>query len=137
MSWFIAAQGHETDPDRNDYLTSKWLVLIRPLVAGFHSPLTTTTAQIFLGTRLSKDDAQKMSDSEVGEHIAFRLRQMDIYAAEAGANASQRCDFPEIREVKITAVTRSNEPPEWYEEGLEEWEQDLSRLSNDHENPES
>src|SRR6266567_2958743 len=28
LSWFIAAQGHEIDPDRNDYLTSKWLVLI-------------------------------------------------------------------------------------------------------------
>jgi len=40
LSWFIAAQGHETDPDCNDYLTSKWLGLIRPLVAGFHSPLT-------------------------------------------------------------------------------------------------
>src|ERR1035441_3147086 len=40
LSWFIAAQGHETDPDCNDYLTSKWLVLIRPLVAGFQSPLT-------------------------------------------------------------------------------------------------
>src|SRR5882724_4892272 len=40
LSWCIAAQGHETDPDCNDYLTSKWLVLIRPLVAGFHSPLT-------------------------------------------------------------------------------------------------
>jgi hypothetical protein len=40
LSWFIAAQGHETDPDRNDYFTSKWLVLIRPLLAGFHRPLT-------------------------------------------------------------------------------------------------
>ena len=40
LSWFIAAQSHETDPDRNDYLTSKWPGLIRPLVAGFHSPLT-------------------------------------------------------------------------------------------------
>src|SRR5882724_3766785 len=27
LSWFIAAQGHERDPDCNDYLTSKWLVL--------------------------------------------------------------------------------------------------------------
>ena len=34
------AQGHETDPDCNDYLTSKWLGLIRPLVAGFDRPLT-------------------------------------------------------------------------------------------------
>jgi len=40
LSWFIAVQGHETDPDCNDYLTSKWLVLIRPLVAGFDRPLT-------------------------------------------------------------------------------------------------
>jgi hypothetical protein len=40
LSWFIAAQGHERDPDRNDYLTSKWLGLIRPLVAGFDRPLT-------------------------------------------------------------------------------------------------
>jgi len=40
LSWFIAAQGLETDPDYNDYLTSKWPGLIRPLVAGFHSPLT-------------------------------------------------------------------------------------------------
>jgi hypothetical protein len=40
LSWFIAAQGHETDPDCNDYLTSKWLGLIRPLVAGFDRPLT-------------------------------------------------------------------------------------------------
>jgi hypothetical protein len=39
-SWFIAAQGLETDPDYNDYLTSKWPGLIRPIVAGFHSPLT-------------------------------------------------------------------------------------------------
>jgi len=40
LSWFIAAQGQETDPYRNDYLTSKWLGLIRPLVAGFDRPLT-------------------------------------------------------------------------------------------------
>src|SRR6266849_4833901 len=40
LSWFIAAQGHQTDPHRNDYLTSKWLVLIRPLLAGFDRPLT-------------------------------------------------------------------------------------------------
>src|SRR6266705_6239840 len=40
LSWYIAAQGHETDPDCNDYLTSKWLGLIRPLVAGFDPPLT-------------------------------------------------------------------------------------------------
>jgi hypothetical protein len=44
LSWFIAAQSHETDPDCNDYLTSKWLGLIRPLVAGFHSPLTLDAA---------------------------------------------------------------------------------------------
>jgi len=42
LSWFIAAQGHAIDPDRNDYLTSKWLGLIRPLVAGFDRPLTPT-----------------------------------------------------------------------------------------------
>jgi hypothetical protein len=41
LSWFIAAQGQQNDPDYNDYLTSKWLVLIRPLVAGFDTPLTT------------------------------------------------------------------------------------------------
>src|SRR5438477_9981590 len=40
LSWFIAAQGHERDPDHNDYLTSKWLVLMRPMVAGFDRPLT-------------------------------------------------------------------------------------------------
>jgi hypothetical protein len=40
LSWFIAAQSHQIDSDRNDYLTSKWLGLISPLVAGFHSPLT-------------------------------------------------------------------------------------------------
>jgi len=44
LSWFIAAQGHETDPDCNDYLTSKWLGLIRPLVAGFDRPLTNALA---------------------------------------------------------------------------------------------
>jgi hypothetical protein len=43
LSWFIAAQGHQTDPDCNDYLTSKWPGLIRPLVAGFHTPLTLVT----------------------------------------------------------------------------------------------
>jgi len=40
LSWCIAAQDHETDPDCNDYLTSKWLGLIRPLLAGFDRPLT-------------------------------------------------------------------------------------------------
>src|SRR6266702_8646926 len=40
LSWCIAAQGHETDPDCNNYLTSKWLGLIRPLLAGFDRPLT-------------------------------------------------------------------------------------------------
>jgi len=40
LSWFIAAQGLETDPDYNDYLTSKWLGLIRPLLAGFDRTLT-------------------------------------------------------------------------------------------------
>jgi hypothetical protein len=40
LSWFIAAQSPETDPGDNDYLTSKWPGLIRPLLAGFHSPLT-------------------------------------------------------------------------------------------------
>src|SRR5437899_1735521 len=44
LSWFIAAQGHQTDPDCNDYLTSEWLGLIRPLVAGFDRPLTTSAA---------------------------------------------------------------------------------------------
>jgi hypothetical protein len=46
LSWFIAAQSHETDPDCNDYLTSKWPGLIRPLVAGFHSPLTKMLAEV-------------------------------------------------------------------------------------------
>jgi len=46
LSWFIAAQGQETDPYRNDYLTSKWLGLIRPLVAGFDRPLTARKSAI-------------------------------------------------------------------------------------------
>src|SRR6266481_3085787 len=44
LSWFIAAKSQKTDPDRNDYLTSKWLGLIRPLVAGFHRTLTARSA---------------------------------------------------------------------------------------------
>ena len=32
--------GHQVDPDRNDSLTSKWLGLIRPHLAGLHRPLT-------------------------------------------------------------------------------------------------
>jgi hypothetical protein len=50
LSWFIAAQGHEIDPNYNDYLTSKWLGLIRPLVAGFDRPLTA-----FVGTIRTND----------------------------------------------------------------------------------
>jgi len=45
LSWFIAAQGLQTDPDCNDYLTSKWLGLIRPLLAGFDRPLTLRCAR--------------------------------------------------------------------------------------------
>src|SRR5882724_7664015 len=58
LSWCIAAQDHETDPDCNDYLTSKWLGLIRPLLAGFDRPLTprslhgakTCAKRVFIGT---------------------------------------------------------------------------------------
>jgi hypothetical protein len=64
LSWCIAAQGHETDPDCNDYLTSKWLGLIRPLVAGFHSPLTPKPRQI----ALSK---YQQMESETGWHTPF------------------------------------------------------------------
>ena len=46
LSWCIAAQGHEIDPDCNDYLTSKWLVLIRPLLAGFDRPRTTSSPDV-------------------------------------------------------------------------------------------
>jgi hypothetical protein len=46
LSWFIAAQGYEMHPDRNDYLTSKWLGLIRPLLAGFDRPLTQITIKL-------------------------------------------------------------------------------------------
>jgi len=45
LSWFIAAQGHATDPNCNDYLTSKWVGLIRPLLAGFDRPLTVYNLQ--------------------------------------------------------------------------------------------
>ena len=33
-------QGRRPDPGCNDYLTSKWLGLIRPLLAAFDRPLT-------------------------------------------------------------------------------------------------
>ena len=39
LSWFIAAQHHLFYADCHDCLTSKWLGMISPLVAGFHSPL--------------------------------------------------------------------------------------------------
>src|SRR5512135_965220 len=35
-----SSQGRKPDPGCNDYLTSKWLVLIRPHLAGFDRPLT-------------------------------------------------------------------------------------------------
>src|SRR5207244_7206817 len=40
LSWFITAirSGLKPDPGCNDYLTSKWLVLILPLLAGFDCP---------------------------------------------------------------------------------------------------
>ena len=61
MSWFIAAQGHETDPDCNDHLTSKWLVLNWPTGGWVSLPADTegdVTAQtgVTLGGEASKQD---------------------------------------------------------------------------------
>jgi hypothetical protein len=55
LSRFIAAQGHATDPDCNDYLTSKWLGLIRPLVAGFDRPLTIIAANLGLMVKIARN----------------------------------------------------------------------------------
>ena len=73
LSWFIAAQGLQTDPDCNDYLTSKWLGLIPPLVAGFDRPLTVATADE------PEADQTMIDPTKTGWNLAQPLRSKDTF----------------------------------------------------------
>jgi hypothetical protein len=86
LSWCIAAQGHETDPDCNNYLTSKWLGLIRPLLAGFDRPLT----------KLWKQDLSSISTPNPNAPKWWRIpgaKQVQVYYKEGHPSdiAGYRC----------------------------------------------
>ncbi len=92
------------------------------------SSYVTTTAQLSLGLRMNKHDAEKLSDAEVGDLVASQLRHMEDQARNVAMGSSIQCVIPELGYVTITSITRTNKMPEWFEEGFEHRKQELRTL---------
>ena len=95
------------------------------------SSYVTTTVLVWLGLRMKRRAAQRMSNRELGKRLASTLSQIDLQAAQGPRGASAGHECPEIRGAKVTFVARSNQAPDWYPEAWEQREEDLIRLRND------
>ena len=75
------------DTDGNDYLTSKWLGLIRPLLAGFDRPLTSILPQATVTMILeasapplpcsSSEDLSRSSEPDVSSRLPREQESLD------------------------------------------------------------